>query len=39
VKELMQIDEAVGSRIFERSKAYRIEIEKDEEKNFRLKME
>ena len=39
VKELMQIDEAVGSRIFERSKEYRIEIEKDEEKNFRLKME
>ena len=38
VKELMQIDEAVGSRIYERSKAYRVEIEKDETKNYRLKM-
>ena len=38
VKELMQIDEAVGSRIYERSKAYRVEIEKDEAKNYRLKM-
>ena len=38
VKELMQIDEAVGSRIYERSKAYRVEIGKDEAKNYRLKM-
>lgn len=38
VKKIMEIDEAVGSRIFERSKAYRIEIEKDENKNYRLKM-
>lgn len=37
--ELMKIDEAVGSRIFERSKAYRVEIEKDPEKNYRLRME
>ena len=37
-KQLIEIDEAVGSRIFERSKAYRIEIEKDEGKNFRLNM-
>ena len=38
VKKIMEVDEAVGSRIFERSKAYRIEIEKDENKNYRLKM-
>ena len=38
VKKLMEIDEAVGSRIYERSKAYRVEIEKDETKNYRLKM-
>ena len=37
VKELMNIDEAVGSRIFERSKGYRIEIEKDDDKNYRLR--
>lgn len=37
-RKLMEIDEAVGSRIFERSKDYRIEIEKDESKNFRLKI-
>ena len=35
--ELMKIDEAVGSRIFERSKGYRLEIEKDSAKNFRLR--
>jgi hypothetical protein len=33
----MKIDEAVGSRIFERSKGYRLEIEKDSAKNFRLR--
>ena len=38
VKKLMEFDEAVGSRIYERSKAYRVEIEKDENKNYRLKM-
>lgn len=38
VKKLMEIDEAVGSRIYERSKAYRVEIEKDEAKNYRLKI-
>jgi DNA replication protein DnaC len=37
VKELMQIDETVGSRIFERSKDYRLEIERDSAKNFRLR--
>ena len=37
-KRLMEIDEAVGSRIFQRSKGYRIEIDKDESKNYRLKM-
>ena len=36
--ELMQIDEAVGSRIHERSKAYRIFIENDPTKNYRLTM-
>lgn len=34
--ELMEIDEAVGSRIYERSKAYRVEIEKDMKKNYRV---
>ncbi len=38
LKELMDIDEACGSRIYERSKAYRIEIEKDPDKNYRLKL-
>lgn len=38
VKKLMEIDEAVGSRIYERSKAYRVEIEKDESKNYRLQL-
>ena len=37
-KRLMEIDEAVGSRIYERSKAYRIEISKDSSKNYRLNM-
>ncbi len=36
--KLIEIDEAVGSRIYERSKAYRVEIEKDEKKNYRLNM-
>jgi DNA replication protein DnaC len=35
--ELMKIDEAVGSRIFERSKGYSLEIERDSAKNFRLR--
>lgn len=35
-KRLREIDEAVESRIYERSKAYRIEIDKDENKNYRL---
>ena len=38
VKELMQIDEAVGSRIYERSKSYRVEIDSDPTKNYRLTM-
>ena len=36
--EIMKIDEAVGSRIYERSKAYRIHIESDPAKNYRLTM-
>jgi len=36
--ELMAIDEAVGSRIFERSKSYRVEIKKDQGKNYRVIM-
>jgi len=36
--DLMAIDEAVGSRIFERSKVYRVEIEKDKAKNYRVLM-
>jgi DNA replication protein DnaC len=36
--ELMAIDEAVGSRIFERSKGFRVEIKKDQSKNYRVLM-
>ena len=35
--EIMEIDEAVGSRIYERCKNYRIHIEKDKSKNYRLR--
>ena len=37
-EELMAIDEAVGSRIHERSKAYRVYIEQDATKNYRVMM-
>ena len=37
-EELMAIDEAVGSRIHERSKAYRVHIANDDAKNFRVIM-
>ena len=36
--EIMRIDEAVGSRIHERSKAYRVYIEQDPAKNYRITM-
>ena len=35
--ELISIDEAVGSRIHERAKAYELYIAKDASKNFRIK--
>ncbi len=37
VDELMQIDEAVGSRIYQRSKDYQFNILEDENKNMRLR--
>lgn len=37
IRSLIEIDEAVGSRIAERSKAYYLYIAKDIEKNWRLK--
>lgn len=37
VLEIMEIDEAVGSRIYERSRNFRIHIEKDKRKNYRLR--
>jgi DNA replication protein DnaC len=37
MSELLEIDEATGSRIFERSKDYSISIAKDKNKNYRLK--
>ena len=37
IRTLIEIDEAVGSRIAERSKAYYLYIAKDIEKNWRLK--
>ena len=36
-EELMQIDEATGSRIAERSKAYYLYVAKDKNKNYRLR--
>ena len=38
LKRLLEIDEAVASRIVERSKGFQVEIEKDQNKNYRLKM-
>lgn len=37
IKELLAIDEAVGSRIYERSKGYQINISPDINKNYRLR--
>lgn len=37
IREIVSIDEAVGSRIFEKSKEYCINIGKDVSKNYRLK--
>ena len=37
MQELLTIDEAVGSRIFERSKGYQINIPQDITKNYRLR--
>ena len=38
VDDIIKIDEAIGSRIYERSKAYRIFVGKDNDKNYRLSM-
>lgn len=37
IDELIGIDEAVGSRIYERSKLYSLHIGKDSERNYRLR--
>lgn len=37
IDDIMDIDEAVGSRIYERSKGYRLIIPRDQNKNYRLK--
>ena len=37
ISDLLDIDEAVGSRIYQRSKNYCIEIQQDKEKNYRLR--
>ena len=37
ISELLDIDEAVGSRINEMSKGYRIEIVRDRERNYRMR--
>jgi len=36
-EEIIKIDEAIGSRIFERAKRYCLNIEHDKNKNFRLR--
>lgn len=36
IDELYRIDEAIGSRIYERSKKYQLIIDKDTKKNFRV---
>ncbi len=35
--EILNIDEAIGSRIFEKAKNFKIDVDKDPTKNFRLK--
>jgi DNA replication protein DnaC len=37
IRDLLAIDEAVGSRIYERSKDYQINIAPDINKNYRLR--
>ena len=37
IKDLLQVDEAVASRIYEKSKKYQINIEPDIKKNYRLR--
>lgn len=37
IDEILKIDEAIGSRIYERAYNFTLEIEKDETMNFRLK--
>jgi DNA replication protein DnaC len=37
IERLLNFDEAVGSRIYEMSKDYVVEIEKDMRNNYRLK--
>ncbi len=37
IDEILEIDEAIGSRIYEKSYNFNFEIEKDEELNYRLK--
>lgn len=37
VSELLDIDEAIGSRINEMSKGYRVEIVRDRERNYRMR--
>ena len=36
--EILNIDEAIGSRIFEMAKKFNVEIGKDMKKNYRLKI-
>ena len=36
VTELLDIDEAVGSRIYQRTKKYNISVSADNKKNYRL---
>nr|WP_317357939.1 DnaA/Hda family protein [uncultured Tyzzerella sp.] len=37
INEILEVDEAIGSRIYEKSYSFTFEIEKDEEINYRLR--
>lgn len=37
IREITTMDEALGSRIYERSKGFQVEIKRDSERNWRLK--
>ena len=37
VDDLIEIDEAIGSRIYQMSKKYCVQLSKDKEKNMRLR--